>query len=162
MPIGCRQGSMTITRGSYVKNLALYPLAHPSLTIIKTKRQPVSYLIEKIRSPLTIEDALDFKDQTEDDIINSFINQPKIRSHLQCHMIKAAFDNEEDPLKDVQEKSIPTTYVYNRKTIEIEPGKTLNINKNLTAEQEKKLVQLLKKYKGSFAWDYPDMKGIDP
>lgn len=48
--------------------------------------------------------------------------------------------------------------MYNRKIVEIEPGKTLNINKNLTVEQEKKMVQLLQKYKGSFAWDYPDMK----
>ena len=79
-------------------------------------------------------------------------------------MIKATFDNEEeeDPLKEIQEQSIPTTFIYNRKSIEIEPGKTLNINKNLIAEQEEKLVQLLKKYKGAFAWDYPDMKGIDP
>ena len=96
---------MTINRGSYVKNLALYPPTQPSITIIKTKKKPVSYLIENIRSPLTIEDALDFKDQTEDDIINSFINQPKTRSHLQCHMIKTTFDNEEeeDPLRDIQE-----------------------------------------------------------
>ena len=102
--IGCRQGNMTITRGNYVKNLALYPPAQPSLSIIKTRIQTVSYLMENIRSPRTLEDALDFKDQTEDDIINSFINQPKIRSHLQCHMIKVAFDNEEDRLKDIQEQ----------------------------------------------------------
>ena len=50
----------------------------------------------------------------------------------------------------------------NTKVVEIEPGKTLNINKNLTAEQEEKLVQLLRKFKVAFAWDYPDMKGIDP
>jgi len=66
---------MTIARGSNVKNLPLYPPAQPSLTIIKTKKQLVSYLTENIRSPLTIEDALEFKDQTKDDIINSFMNQ---------------------------------------------------------------------------------------
>ena len=51
-------------------------------------------------------------------------------------MIKAAFDNEEeeDPLKDIHDQSIPTTSVYNSKTIEIELGKNLNINKDLTAE----------------------------
>lgn len=52
--------------------------------------------------------------------------------------------------------------IYNKKTIEIGLGETLNIKKNLTAEQEEKLVQLLRKYKEAFAWDYPDMKGIDP
>ena len=80
--IGCRKGSITITRGSNIKNLALYPLAQPSVTIIKTNKHLASYLIEKIRSPLTIEDALDFKDQTEDDVINNFINQAKSRSHV--------------------------------------------------------------------------------
>jgi len=79
-------------------------------------------------------------------------------------MIEAAFDTEleEDPLKDTHDQSIPTAFVYNSKNIEIEPGKTLSINKNLTAEQEEKLVQLLRKYKEAFAWDYPDIKGIDP
>ena len=86
-----------------MKNLALYPPAQPSLTIIKTRKQPVSYLIENIRSPLTIEDALEFKDQIEDDIINTYINQPDVVSHPKCHMIEAALDNEieEDPLKDI-------------------------------------------------------------
>ena len=32
--IGCRQGSMTITRGSNIKNLALYPPTQSSVTII--------------------------------------------------------------------------------------------------------------------------------
>jgi len=79
-------------------------------------------------------------------------------------MIEAAFDNEleEDPLKDTHDQTIPTTSVSNNKTIEIEPGKTLNINNNLTLEQEENLVQLLRKYKEAFAWDYSDMKGIYP
>jgi len=117
-----------------------------------------------MRPPLTIEEALDFKDQIEDDVISNFINKSQTASHLQCHMIEAAFDNkeEEDPFKDIHDQAIPTTSVNNTKVVEIEPGKTLNINKNLTAEQEEKLVQLLRKYKAAFAWDYPDMKGIDP
>lgn len=162
--IGCRQGSMTITRGDNIKNLALYPPAQPSVTIIRTNKHPVSYLTENIRSPLTIEDALDFKDQTEDDVINNFISQAESRSHIQCHMIEEAFDNEleEDPLKDTHDQTIPTTSVSNSKTVEIEPRKTLNINGNLTPEQEENLIQLLRKYKEAFTWDYPDMKGIDP
>ena len=66
---------MTITRGNDVKNLALYPPAQPSLTIVKTRKEHVSYLTETSQSPLTIEDALEFKDQTKDDIINTYINQ---------------------------------------------------------------------------------------
>ena len=129
---------MTITRGPNIKNLALYPPAQPSVTIIKTNKHPISYLTKNIRSPLTIEDALDFKDQTEDDIINNFINEAKSRSHIQCHMIEATFDNEleEDSLKDTHDQTIPTTFVSNSNTVEIEPGKTLNINSNLTPEKE--------------------------
>jgi len=79
-------------------------------------------------------------------------------------MIEATFDNEleEDPLKDTHDQTIPVTSVANSKIVEIEPGKTLNINANLTSEQETKLIHLLRKYKEAFAWDYLDMKGIDP
>jgi len=162
--ISHRQGNMTITRGTNIKNLALYPPAQPSVTIIKINKHPVSYLTENIRSSLTIQEALDFKDQTEDDAINNFINQAEPMSHIQCHMIEAAFNNEleEDLLKDTHDQTIPTTSVLNSKIVEIEPGKTLNINANLTSKQEKKLIQLLRKHKEAFAWDYPDMKGIDP
>eukprot|EP00253_Pinus_taeda_P019898 PITA_19898 len=116
------------------------------------------------RSPLTVQNALDFKDQTEDDAINNFISQTESRSHTQCFIIEAAFDSEleEDPLKDAHDQTIPVTVVANSKVVEIEPGKTLNINANLTPDQETKLVNLLRKYQGGFAWDYPDMKGIDP
>jgi len=155
---------MTITRGANIKNLALYLPTQPSVTIMKTNRHPVSYLTDNIRSPLTIQEALDFKDQTEDDAINNFISQTELRSRTQCHMIEAAFDNEleEDPLKDTHDQTIPVTSVANSKVVEIEPGKTLNINANLTSEQETKLIQLLRRYKEAFAWDYPHMKGIDP
>ena len=162
--IGCRQGNMTITGGANIKNLALHPPAQPSITMIKTNKHPVSYLTDNIRSPLTIQEAHEFKYQTEDDAINKFISQTEFRSCTQCHMIEVAFDNEleEDPLKDAHDEMIPVTSIANSKIVEIEPGKTLNINANLTSEQETKLIHLLMKYKVAFAWDYPDMKGIDP
>ena len=72
--ISCRTGNMTIARGTNVKSLALYPPAQPSLRIMKTRKKPILYLTENIRSPLTIEDALEFKDQTKDDITSSYIN----------------------------------------------------------------------------------------
>lgn len=155
---------MTITSGPDIKNLVLDPPAQPSLTMIKTNQLPVSYLTDNIRSPLTVQKALDFKDQIEDDAINNFISQTESRSHTQCFMIDATFDSEleEDPLKDVHDQTIPVTTVSNSKVVEIELGKTLNINANLTLDQETKLVHLLRKYQESFAWDYLDMKGIDP
>eukprot|EP00253_Pinus_taeda_P013007 PITA_13007 len=132
--------------------------------MIKTNQYPMSYLTNNIRSPLTVQKVLDFKDKTEDDAINNFISQTESRSHTQCFMIEAAFDSEleEDPLKDAHDQTIPVTVVANGKVVEIEPGKTLNINANLTPDQEIKLINLLRKYQGVFAWDYPDMKGIDP
>ena len=75
-------------------------------------------------------------------------------------MIEATFDNELE--EDTHDQIIPTTSISNRKIVEIELGKTLNINANLTSKQEEKLIQPLRKYKEAFAWDYPDMKGIDP
>lgn len=79
-------------------------------------------------------------------------------------MIKAVLGKkiEEDPLKDINDQTIPTITVHNSKPIEIEPRKELNINKNLSDDQQQKLIQILRKYKGAFAWDYPDMKGIVP
>eukprot|EP00253_Pinus_taeda_P028979 PITA_28979 len=162
--IGCWQGNMIITKGADIKNLVLYPPAQPSIIIVKTNWHLISYLTDNIRSPLTIQEALEFKDQTEDDAINNFISQTELTSRTQCHMIKAAFDNEVEgePLKDVHDHAIPVNSVAHSKIVEIEPGKTLNINADLTSEQETKIIHILRKYKESFAWDYPDMKGIDP
>ena len=84
---------MTITRGNDVKNLALYPSAHPRLTIVKTRKQLETYLIENIRLPLTGVYALEFKNQTEDDVINTFINHPTTVLSSKCYMIKAVLDN---------------------------------------------------------------------
>jgi len=79
-------------------------------------------------------------------------------------MIEVVLDNEieEYSLRDINDQPIPTTTIYNSKPIEIEQGKILNINTNLSNDQQHKLIQVLRKYKGAFAWDYPDMKGIDP
>lgn len=109
-------------------------------------------------------DALEFKKQTKYDIINTCINHPTTVSNLRSHMIEEVLDNEieEDSLRDTNDQPIPTTTVYNRKPTEIEQGKILNINSNLSYDQQQKLIQFIRKYKGAFAWDYPDMKRIDP
>lgn len=54
------------------------------------------------------------------------------------------------------------TIIHNNNPVEIEPGKFPNINDNLHRDQQRNLIQVLQKYKGYFALDYPDMKGIDP
>ena len=92
-------------------------------------------------------DALEFKNQTEDDVINTFINHPTTVSSSKWHMIKAVLDNEikEDSLRDINDQTIPKTIVYNSKPIEIKPGKILNINNNLSNDQQQKLTQILRK-----------------
>lgn len=81
---------------------------------------------------------IEFKNQTGDDVINTFINHPTRVSNLSCHMIEAVLDNEieEYSLRDINDQPIPTTIVYNSKPIEIEPRKILNINSNMSDDQQ--------------------------
>ena len=44
--------------------------------------------------------------------------------------------------------------------VDIDPGKTLNINPNLSPDELECLVTLLKQHKGAFSWEYTNMKGI--
>ena len=36
----------------------------------------------------------------------------------------------------------------------------MNINPNLSLDEQKRLISLLKEQKGAFAWEYMDMRGI--
>ena len=51
---------------------------------------------------------------------------------------------------------------FGSSTIEIFPGKTLNINKNLEKLQQEELVKTLQKHSSAYAREYTDMKGISP
>jgi hypothetical protein len=44
--------------------------------------------------------------------------------------------------------------------MEVEPGKTLNINPDLSTVETRQLMKLLTVHKEAFSWDYMDMKGI--
>ena len=46
--------------------------------------------------------------------------------------------------------------------VEIFPSRTLNINKNLEKIQQEELTKTLQKHYAAFAWEYTDMKDIDP
>ena len=48
------------------------------------------------------------------------------------------------------------------KTIEVHPGKHLNIGNQLQSKQEQEVIALIQKYSKEFAWDYTDMQGIHP
>ena len=71
----CRSGSMTISNGIEIKNLTLYPLARSSLEA-ETSLWMEPEEEEGVQPLLKIGKALTFKDETEDDAINNFINHP--------------------------------------------------------------------------------------
>lgn len=46
--------------------------------------------------------------------------------------------------------------------IQVSEGRYLNINNKLSEEQQLQLVELMRSHQHAFAWDYHDMKGLDP
>jgi hypothetical protein len=132
--------------------------------IVYPQFPPPRYPEKDLRAPLKMEEALKHKNQLEDDVISGFLNNPTVVSNTTCQMLQAVLDCEAqgDPLEDLMEQQILTTTVHNNKPVEITPGKSLNINANLEEQQQQKLIQTLSKYQQDFAWEYYDMKGIDP
>ena len=87
---------------------------------------------------LTLGKAQYFKDEMEDDIINGFI-----RNSLSFASIRDP--GEEDEVDDAIIEHLKTTPLTISSPVEIELGKCLNINPNLTAKQKILLIQLLQK-----------------
>jgi hypothetical protein len=48
------------------------------------------------------------------------------------------------------------------KQVEVSSGRCLNINNRLSQSQQAKLVTMLQCQHRAFAWNYENMKGIDP
>jgi hypothetical protein len=77
---------------------------------------------------------------------------------------------------ETQETSRPATLIVLQSTtgntlrsletstlpIEISPKKFLHINPDLDEQQKADLIQILQQQEKAFAWDYQDMKGIQP
>ena len=106
---------MTISKGDSIKIIIIYSLEKPSLPTVNIHKHPHTYWEKNIRPPLTLVYALEFKDQTEDDIINNFISQPSMSRNLKCQMLKIVLEDEtqEDPLEDIYDQHIHTTVVCN-------------------------------------------------
>jgi hypothetical protein len=155
---------MKITRGGITKNLTLYPPTKPSPTFVYPKFPPPQYPQKDLAAPLTQEEFLELKKQLEDGVISGFINNLATMSNLTYQMLQVVLDYEAqaDLLEDLMEQQIPTTTIHNSKPIEIAPGRSLSINVNLDEQQQQKIIQVLSKYQQDFAWEYSDMKGIDP
>ena len=70
--IGCREGVLTISNGTSVQNLIIYPLAQPVTENMLWLEIP--YEDENIEQPLlSISQSRRLEDQTEDDILDQFI-----------------------------------------------------------------------------------------
>ena len=85
---------MTISDGTETKSLTLYPLARPRLDA----ETPLRVELEEedsVQPLLTIGNALTFKDEIEEDAINSFISEPtSINKHV-YEILNSTLDKEE-------------------------------------------------------------------
>ena len=153
---------MTISNGVTTQKLVLYPPAQPS-PILKNPLW-VGFNEDDTLSVLTIGKALQFKDETEDDSINSFIGRPSSVSSPTFQSLHAVMtESTQEDITDVFiTKTIKVLPNHKSIPIEIESGKTLNINPNLLTTETNIVIKLLQENKQAFAWDYVDMKGISP
>ena len=123
----------------------------------------VDYEDEETQPILTIGQALTFKDSTEDELISSFISEPSSVNPETSNHFAAILEPESQ--QNMNDENLYQTALGNSSkstTVEIEHGKTLNINPDLTEDEKQKLIKLLQANKEAFAWDYTDMKGISP
>ena len=155
---------MAISDGTETKNLTLYPPDRPSLE----DENPLWMELEEeegIQPLLTIGNALNFKDETEDNAINNFISE-HTSVNKQIYQILNSTLGEEEQENITEETLVSDTHIVpvlkNSKSVpvEIELGKTLNINPSLALDEHEHLITLLKKHKGAFSWEYMDIKGI--
>ena len=129
---------MTILDGIETKNLTLYPRARPSLEA----KTPLWIELEEeegIQPLLTIGKDLTFKDKIEDNTINSFISEPTF-VNKQIYQILNNTLGEVEQENLTEETLVGDTHIIlvlkNSKSVpvEIELGKTLNINPNITLD----------------------------
>lgn len=78
-------------------------------------------------------------------------NEPSL--HYDCSRIECL---------SYRQISLHSMEKFGNSSIEIFPGKTLNINENLEELQKNQLVEILQKHSSTYAWEYIDMKGINP
>ena len=138
--IGFQLGNMVISNGGDTKNLIMYaPIEQSSskgsgLTLL-CKSSPLKgmEIDEEIRPILTISEALFFNNEMEDDTINTFISDSDSVPNLTRSFLESVMNcNEQDNIESKTKiETIPVT-PHSSVPIEIEVGKTLNINPNLS------------------------------
>eukprot|EP00253_Pinus_taeda_P034739 PITA_34739 len=148
--ISCRSGDMYISNGNSTKKVTLYP---PTKEIIEIDEK------EWIDDEDDIQPLFTMSEISEDS---------KILNTLENFETSSEYDHAQFQEKSNVEylsssqMSLYSMEEFGSSTIEIFPGRTLNINKNLEKLQQEELTKTLQKYFVAFAWEYTDMKGIDP
>jgi hypothetical protein len=122
---------MTISNSYEAKNLTLYPHSTP---LANNDNYVWVYFEDQPTQPLlTIGQALSMKNSTEDEIINNFICEPSFVTPQIHNQLTALFDfNKQENLSLESPPQTPKTISSKSIPVEIEPGKSLNINPHLT------------------------------
>ena len=130
---------MTISDGTETENLTLYPPVRPSLEA-ETSLWMEPEEEEGVQPLLNIGKALTFKDETKDDAINNFISEPTSVNKEVYQILNITLGKEEQE-NLIEEALVGDTHIIpvlkNSKSIpiEVESGKTLNINPGLSLDK---------------------------
>lgn len=138
--IGCRSWNMVISNGHNTKNLVLYPPAEPNSHIKTVGGKKALSMVEDVmeeedvRPILTIRHALQLKMESEDDVITSFMDDPCSISESNQQILESILSCETQETMEKTERleEPPVGALHESIQVELELGKTLNINLNLS------------------------------
>jgi len=133
---------MVIPNGEIMKNLVIYPstepnpLIKPGFTLAQNFPPSDEPKLgnEYIRPILMISEALCFKDETEDYSISTFISSPNPLSGSTRRLLESVMSctTQETIEPKTKIKNIPITAPHNNIHVEIDQGKTFNVNPNFS------------------------------
>ena len=147
--IGCRSGSMLISHGTERKKITLYPSAQIPSALDKLSwiNDTKEHEEEVIQPFLSINQFFDFQEENNEDLLDYFIAEPDISEELrdmQYAITDQVLGQNFQENCTVHSLALALNDIFNvhsiidvqSKTIEISPGKHLNISAHLTTSQE--------------------------
>eukprot|EP00253_Pinus_taeda_P034423 PITA_34423 len=146
----CRSGDMYISDGNSTKKFTLYP---PEKAIKEIDDK------EWINDEDDIQPLFTITEISEDSQILNTMENFETSSEYDHAQFQEISNIE---YLSSSQMSLYSMEEFGSSTIEIFLGMTLNINKNLEKLQQEELTKILQKHSAAFAWEYTDMKGIDP
>jgi len=140
--ISCRSSDMYISNGSSTKKFTLY---RPAKAITKVGGN------EWINDEDVIQPIFTLFEVSEDSqILNTLEN---FETSSEYDHTQFQLDSDIEYLSSRQ-MSLYSMEEFGSSEVEIFPGKTLNINKNLEKLQQEELTKTLQKHSTAFAWEY--------